>query len=56
MIAQMTKQRDVNNVWIQSVKDLEMELVDKDEKLVALDKERKNLKKCFKKIEQSTTD
>lgn len=36
----MTKQRDVNNVWIQSVKDLEMELVDKDEKLVALDKER----------------
>ncbi|CAI4234056.1 AMP_1a_G0000190.mRNA.1.CDS.1 [Saccharomyces cerevisiae] len=55
MIAQMTKQRDVNNVWIQSVKDLEMELVDKDEKLVALDKERKNLKKCFKKIEQSTT-
>nr|CAI6381886.1 AAC_HP1_G0000850.mRNA.1.CDS.1 [Saccharomyces cerevisiae] len=49
MIAQMTKQRDVNNVWIQSVKDLEMELVDKDEKLVALDKERKNLKKMLQK-------
>ncbi|CAI4054676.1 oxysterol-binding protein related protein SWH1 SKDI_01G0900 [Saccharomyces kudriavzevii IFO 1802] len=49
MIAQMTKQRDVNNVWIQSVKDLEMELVDKDEKLVALDKERKTLKKMLQK-------
>lgn len=56
MIAKLTKQRDVNNVWIQSVKELEMELVDKDERLSALDKERKNLKKLLhKKLSTNST-
>ncbi|CCC69358.1 hypothetical protein NCAS_0C03680 [Naumovozyma castellii] len=49
LLQMLTKQRDVNNVWIQSVKDLEMELIDKDERLASLDKERKHLKKMLQR-------
>ncbi|KAL3230228.1 Uncharacterized protein RNJ44_01591 [Nakaseomyces bracarensis] len=54
MISRLTKQRDVNNVWIRAVKELEFELKDKDERLSALDKERRNLKRLLqKKLQQS---
>ncbi|QLQ80338.1 hypothetical protein HG537_0D03390 [Torulaspora globosa] len=49
LITILSKQRDVNNVWIQSVKDLEIELIDKSNRLASLDKERKNLKKLLQK-------
>lgn len=49
LVAMLSKQRDVNNVWIQSVKDLELELIDKSNRLASLDKERKNLKKLLQK-------
>lgn len=56
MISKLTKQRDVNNVWIRAVKELEFELKDKDERLSALDKERRNLKKLLQKKLQHTDD
>lgn len=43
----IAKQNDVNNVWIQSVKELEEELNEKSEKLGKLENERRNLKKVF---------
>lgn len=49
LVAMLSKQRDVNNVWIQSVKDLETELIDKSNRLASLDKERKNLKRLLQK-------
>lgn len=49
LVGMLSKQRDVNNVWIQSVKDLEIELIDKSNRLGSLDKERKNLKKLLQK-------
>ncbi|CCF58824.1 hypothetical protein KAFR_0F02270 [Kazachstania africana CBS 2517] len=48
LVSMLTKQRDINNVWIQSVRDLEIELMNKTERLDALDRERKNLKKSYK--------
>lgn len=53
MISKLTKQRDVNNVWIKAVKELEFELKDKDERLASLDKERRNLKKLLQRKFQS---
>lgn len=49
LVMMLSKQRDVNNVWIQSVKDLEIELIEKSNRLASLDKERKNLKKLLQK-------
>lgn len=49
LIKMLSKQRDINNLWIKSVKDLELELLEKGEKLVSLDVERKNLKKLLQK-------
>ncbi|GAV51663.1 hypothetical protein ZYGR_0AF01340 [Zygosaccharomyces rouxii] len=45
----LTKQREVNNVWIQSVKDLELELIEKSNRLASLDKERRGLKRLLHK-------
>ncbi|AQZ17616.1 OSH2 (YDL019C) and SWH1 (YAR042W) [Zygosaccharomyces parabailii] len=47
--AMLTKQREVNNVWIQSVKDLELELIEKSNRLASLDKERRGLKRLLHK-------
>ncbi|CAL9729605.1 oxysterol-binding protein homolog 1 [Monosporozyma unispora] len=47
LITMLSKQRDLNNVWIQSMKELELELIDKDTKLNNLSKERKQLKKLL---------
>lgn len=49
LVKMLTKQRDINNLWIKSVKDLELELVEKTERLSSLDAERKNLKKLLQK-------
>ncbi|SCU93870.1 LAMI_0E15874g1_1 [Lachancea mirantina] len=49
LIKMLTKQRDVNNLWIKSVKDLELELIEKTERLSSLDTERKNLKKLLQR-------
>lgn len=43
----ITKTNDINNVWVNSVKDLEMELNKKEEQLDALAKERRHLKKSL---------
>ncbi|EDO17409.1 hypothetical protein Kpol_1037p5 [Vanderwaltozyma polyspora DSM 70294] len=56
LLNKLSKQRDVNNVWIQSVKDLELELIEKTEKLETLDKERKHLKKVLQNNLQFSTD
>ncbi|SMN20261.1 similar to Saccharomyces cerevisiae YAR042W SWH1 Protein similar to mammalian oxysterol-binding protein [Maudiozyma saulgeensis] len=58
LISMLTKQSDENNVWIQSVRDLEVELGQKSERLASLDKERKSLKKTLHKklIESSELD
>lgn len=49
LVSMLSKQRDINNVWIQSVRDLEIELIDKSNRLASLDKERKNLKRLLQK-------
>ncbi|KAM3163105.1 Swh1p [Lachancea thermotolerans] len=49
LIKILTKQRDVNHLWIKSVKELELELIEKSERLSSLDVERKNLKKLLQK-------
>lgn len=49
LVTMLSKQRDVNNVWIQSVRDLEIELIDKSNRLASLDKERRNLKRLLQK-------
>lgn len=49
LVALLTKQYDINNVWIQSVKDLETELGVKSDMLASFDKERMNLKKALQK-------
>lgn len=43
----ITKTNDINNVWINSVKDLEIELNKKEEQLDALAKERRHLRKSM---------
>ncbi|CEP60020.1 OSBP family protein LALA0_S01e01200g [Lachancea lanzarotensis] len=45
----LQKQHDVNQLWIKSVKELELELIEKSERLSSLDTERKNLKKLLQK-------
>lgn len=53
LLAMITKQRDVNNVWVQSVRDLENELGKKSQRLESMDKERMTLKRAVtKKISQ----
>ena len=47
LLSMLSKQRDVNNIWIQSVKDLELELIEKSERLANLEKERKHVKKVL---------
>lgn len=49
LVRMLAKQRDVNNLWIKSVKDLELELIEKTERLSSLDVERKNLKKLLQR-------
>ncbi|CCH59005.1 hypothetical protein TBLA_0B01620 [Henningerozyma blattae CBS 6284] len=45
----INKQLDVNEVWIQSVKDLEEELINKSERLAKLENERRDLRKLINK-------
>ncbi|EDO18065.1 hypothetical protein Kpol_1045p52 [Vanderwaltozyma polyspora DSM 70294] len=53
-VSMLDKQRDVNSVWIQSVKDLEREMLEKTKRLESIDKERKQLKKVLqKKLQES---
>ncbi|KOH00332.1 oxysterol-binding protein related protein OSH2 DI49_1035 [Saccharomyces eubayanus] len=47
LVGMVSKQGDVNNVWIQSVKELEIELSSKTERLASIDKERRSLKKIL---------
>ncbi|CAI4037876.1 hypothetical protein SMKI_04G2120 [Saccharomyces mikatae IFO 1815] len=49
LVDMVSKQGDVNNVWIQSVKELEIELSNKTERLASIDKERRVLKKILHK-------
>ncbi|CAI4321224.1 BDC_1c_G0008680.mRNA.1.CDS.1 [Saccharomyces cerevisiae] len=49
LVDMVSKQGDVNNVWVQSVKELEMELSNKTERLASIDKERRGLKKILHK-------
>lgn len=49
LVAMLTKQRDMNNVWIQTMKDLEIELEDKSERLATLGRGRRTLKRTLKK-------
>ncbi|CAI4058377.1 hypothetical protein N7582_001092 [Saccharomyces uvarum] len=56
LVGMVSKQGDVNNVWIQSVKELEIELSNKTERLASIDKERRGLKKILhKKLLESQT-
>ncbi|CAL9734693.1 oxysterol-binding protein homolog 1 [Monosporozyma servazzii] len=54
LIVMLSKQRDLNNVWIQSMKELELELIDKDTKLNSLSKEKKHLKKLLEDVTRET--
>lgn len=54
LISMLSKQRDLNNVWIQSMKELELELIEKDTKLSNLTKERKQLKKLLEDVTQNS--
>ncbi|EJS44330.1 osh2p [Saccharomyces arboricola H-6] len=49
LVGMVSKQGDVNNVWVQSVKELEIELSNKTERLASIDKERRSLKKILRK-------
>ena len=53
LVSMLSKQRDLNNVWIQSMKELELELIEKDTKLNNLTKERKQLKKLLEDVTQN---
>jgi len=53
LINMLRKQYDVNNVWMQSMKELELELIEKDTRLHGLEDERKQLRKV---LEQATTN
>lgn len=53
LISMLTKQRDMNNVWINTMRDLELELEEKSERLETLGKGRNTLKRTLrKKIEE----
>lgn len=49
LISMIDKQQNVNNIWIQSVRDLENELGEKEMRLESLQIERKNLKRIMQK-------
>lgn len=52
----LKKQYDVNNVWMQSMKELELELIEKDTKLVNLENERKQLRKLLENARESVNN
>ncbi|AET40015.1 uncharacterized protein Ecym_5249 [Eremothecium cymbalariae DBVPG len=55
LVKMLSKQKDINNLWIRSVKELEIELIEKSEKLASMDKDRRNLKKLLqKKLNEAT--
>ena len=58
LISMLAKQSDVNNIWIQSVRDLEVELGEKTDRLASIDRQRKSLKKTLQKklIENSEAE
>ncbi|AGO12565.1 AaceriAER225Wp [[Ashbya] aceris (nom. inval.)] len=49
LVKMLAKQRDINNLWIKSVKELEIELVEKSEKLASMDRDRRDIKKLLQK-------
>ncbi|CCK72533.1 uncharacterized protein KNAG_0K01700 [Huiozyma naganishii CBS 8797] len=49
LVNMLTKQRDMNNVWINTMKDLEIELADKSERLATLGRGRNTLKRTLRK-------
>lgn len=49
LVTMLTRQRDMNNVWIQTMKDLETELEDKSERLATLGRGRRTLKRTLRK-------
>lgn len=49
LVSMLAKQRDMNNVWIQTMKDLEIELENKTERLATLGRGRRTLKRTLKK-------
>ncbi|AAS52906.2 AER225Wp [Eremothecium gossypii ATCC 10895] len=49
LVKMLAKQRDINNLWIKSVKELEMELVEKSEKLANMDRDRRDIKKLLQR-------
>lgn len=53
LISMLSKQRDLNNVWIQSMKDLELELIEKDTKLIKSEKEMRSLKKSLGNVSKN---
>lgn len=57
LINMLRKQYDVNNVWMQSMKELELELIEKDTKLNGLEDERKQLRKLLEQaVLKGTSD
>lgn len=49
LISMLTKQRDMNNVWITTMRDLELELEEKTERLETFGKGRNTLKRTLRK-------
>ncbi|GMM58007.1 hypothetical protein DAKH74_046230 [Maudiozyma humilis] len=56
LINMLKKQYDVNNVWMQSMKELELELIEKDTRLTALETERKQLRKLLDAVKTGGAD
>lgn len=56
LISMLSKQRDLNNVWIQSMKDLELELIEKDTNLIKAEKEMKSLKKLLGNVSKDISE
>ena len=48
LVSMLAEQRDMNNVWIQTMKELEIELEDKTERLATLGRGRRTLKRTLK--------
>ena len=49
LVSMLAEQRDMNNVWVQTMKDLEIELEDKTEKLATFGRGRRTLKRTLQK-------
>ena len=47
LVSLLRKQYDMNSVWMKSMKELELELIEKDTKLYNMENERKELKKLL---------